>query len=234
MLSQQMNDAILSNGKDTIAILASCDRELSQTVDDQQKNYISTEISEIDKNPSVSIQQKINIPTAVVKPKYQKSSYDDRQLPPIGCIDNEKLWHNNNNLNAIQHLNSRKIQQLPHFERKLQSRNDQKFIFNTSSEKESLNLLRHSEKEVDCTSGSVAIVTPRKKDKMEFKEDSNFKNNNSKQNCSNDIFNLNAQKEKKRNKNKNLSGMLFDFFIKILFLFMDSKNISHVEIFHAM
>lgn len=190
MLSQQMNDAILSNGKDTIAILASCDRELSQNVDDQQKNYISTEISEIDKNPSVSIQQKINIPTAVVKPKYQKSSYDDRQLPPIGCIDNEKSWQNNNNLNAIQHLNSRKIQQLPHFERKIQTR-----------EKE----LRHSEKEVDC-SGSVAIVTPRKKDKMEFKEDSNLKNNNLNKNCSN-IFNLNAQKEKKRNKNKSLSGM---------------------------
>lgn len=214
MLSFQMNDAVLSNGKDTIAILASCDRELScETVDDQQKNYISTEISEIDKIPSVSIQQKINIPTAVVKPKYQKASYDDRQLPPIGCIDNEKSWHNNNNLNAIQHLNSRKIQQLPHFERKLQSRNDQKFIFNSSSEKESLNLLRHSEKEVDCTSSSIAIVTPRKKEKMEFKDkndlDSNLKNNNSNKNCSNNIFNLNAQKEKKRNKSKNLSGMLF-------------------------
>lgn len=213
MLSEQMNDAVLSNGKDTIAILASCDRDLSLTVDDQHKNYISTEISEIDKNPSATIQQKINIPTAVVKPKYQKSSYDDRQLPPIGCIDNnEKSWHNNNNLNAIQHLNSRKIQQLPHFERKIQSLNDQKFIFNTSCEKESLNSLRHSEKEVDCTSGSIAIVTPRKKDKMEFKEkndlDSNLKNNNSNKNCSNNYFNLNAQKEKKRNKNKNLSGML--------------------------
>lgn len=71
-----------------------------------------------------------SIPTAIVKPKYQKSSYDDRQLPPVANVDREKPWYgdiedsttytdnDHHKIVAALTTTTTKIQQLPHFERK--------------------------------------------------------------------------------------------------------------------
>ncbi|XP_055850962.1 probable serine/threonine-protein kinase DDB_G0282963 [Episyrphus balteatus] len=46
-------------------------------------------LEEVEEENAFTSEEKI-IPTAIVKPKYQKSSYDERQLPPIGLDFNVK------------------------------------------------------------------------------------------------------------------------------------------------
>lgn len=118
------------------------------------------------------------IPTAIVKPKYQKSSYDERQLPLVANVDREKPWFDDDNTSdTIVTTTTKKVQQLPHFERKpkKQLKHLTKSVQghpaagrSTQSAKESLNSLLECDKDIDSSLGaSVAIVQPRKKEKME-------------------------------------------------------------------
>jgi hypothetical protein len=99
-----------------------------------------------------------SLPTAIVKPKYQKSSFDDRQLPPVGCIAEQvKPWYLTNNTGQTS-------KRLPQFERKSHKLSGSA----RATEKEQLNALLAREKDVDSSRSSVAIVQPRKKEKMEL------------------------------------------------------------------
>jgi hypothetical protein len=98
-----------------------------------------------------------SLPTAIVKPKYQRSSFDDRQLPPVGCIaEHVKPWY-------LTHT-GQTSKRLPQFERKSHKLSGSA----RATEKEQLNSLLAREKDVDSSRSSVAIVQPRKKEKMEL------------------------------------------------------------------
>lgn len=208
-----MTDAVLSDAKETIATVnsATIEREsdapvtanvkeipaLSHAENDQADVAIGVSSSPFlpasDDTLLIEKFRTNSIPTAIVKPKYQRQSYDDRQLPPVVCIDREKPWYhnstttaitssNNNNQQQQHHINNnvivvgssttttqpKKIQQLPHFERKhkknLPIRNGAGggVAKGLVSEKEKFNSLRLCEKDID--SSSVAIVPPRKKE----------------------------------------------------------------------
>lgn len=43
-------------------------------------------------NPEKQKQPAEEKPTAIVRPKYQKSSFDERQLPVIACVNRDKPW----------------------------------------------------------------------------------------------------------------------------------------------
>lgn len=124
------------------------------------------------------------IPTAIVKPKYQKLAFDDRQLPVVGSTDNnDSPWFDSNETaSTITTTTPRKVQKhLPNFDRrsqkpsfvkqqrKLLNKSDDRIAVNAVSEKEAINSVRYSEKDVDCSSisknipNSVAIVQPQKK-----------------------------------------------------------------------
>lgn len=198
---KQMTDAALSDAKETISVSSAIgeatecsqlipvkentikcdDDEKHSTVNDSQKDQSQDDVIAT-ANSYQCLEKKLqnSIPTAIVKPKYQRVSYDDRQLPPVVCIDREKSWfdnnqplnnnnhnnNNNNNSNINVAVATRKIQ-LPHFERKYKKKSVNGAVCRNLivSEKEKLNSLRLCEKDID--SSSVAIVTPRKKDKME-------------------------------------------------------------------
>lgn len=114
------------------------------------------------------------IPTAIVKPKYQRLPYDDRQLPPVVCIDREKSWFDNNNFNNnVMHANKRI--QLPHFDRKSKKKFqttaaaaticDNK-VLNGAAAKDKFDAL-HLREKPKIDGSVVAIVTPRKKEKLD-------------------------------------------------------------------
>lgn len=95
-------------------------------------------------------------------------------MPAIANVDREKPWYDDNNINdTVVTITKKKVQQLPHFERKRskQLKHLSKTVHGqstTGTSKETLNSMLECEKDVDsslCT--SVAIVQPRKKDKME-------------------------------------------------------------------
>lgn len=209
-----MTDAALSDAKEIIATSSKLDRAASDHA------CLSTEVNHhprpdaielvvaaapttttvvVLSSPSDDVQlvekcRKNSLPTAIVKPKYQRKSHDDRQLPPVVCIDREIPWYHNstttsittttNNNNQTHGFNNnpaarsgtpKKIQPLPHFERKHKKN---LILLRESipsalvSEKEKFNSLRLCEKDIDDSSSSVvttsvAIVTPRKKDIME-------------------------------------------------------------------
>lgn len=102
-------DALLSGAKDTIPMA-------DKLVSNDLKQLINTESM-----------GKIQIPTAVVKPKYKKSAFDDRQLPTVAhMIDDKMAWYDKTNQNdnmikcsapAIA-THPRKIQ-LPELDRKV-------------------------------------------------------------------------------------------------------------------
>ncbi|CAO1346737.1 unnamed protein product [Diamesa hyperborea] len=128
------------------------------------------------------------IPTAIVKPKYQKLAFDERQLPIIGSTDDDSSWFNNSSGNTPSSTTTtitttpRKVQKhLPNFDRRSQksfsTKHTRKLVDYTVSDKEAINSLRHSEKDIDCSvsnscnfnnqvSNSVAIVQPLKKNDM--------------------------------------------------------------------
>lgn len=204
-----MTDAVLSNAKETInTTIGECAHDQLKLnsencsvngVADAHPNEIitCTERQRIVIKPSTH-----TIPTAIVKPKYQRQSYDDRQLPPVVSIDREKPWYDNCSVNNNVNLTpNKKIQQLPHFERKHKKhRSGNRTNSGLVSEKEKFNSILLCEKDMDCT--SVAVVQPRKKDKIEQvdvhgngdkgikcstiqKNHSNLSNNNNSINCSN-------------------------------------------------
>lgn len=46
-------------------------------------------------------------PTAIVKPKYQKSSFDDRQLPIIAYVNRDKPWYDTTDANTESNKNTK-------------------------------------------------------------------------------------------------------------------------------
>lgn len=157
----------------------------------QQSIIQSTDLLSIEDSKNII---ENSIPTAIVKPKYQKSSYDEKQLPPVAYVNREKPWYeDNNNVNdTVVTTTVKKIQKLPPFERKSSkqlkhltksvhaSSKTAATVASTSTTvsaptllldtKERLNSLMECEKDIDNsvnTITSVAIVQPRKKDSME-------------------------------------------------------------------
>jgi hypothetical protein len=151
---------------------------------------------------------KNSLPTAIVKPKYQKSSFDERQLPPAGCIvDNAKPWYV---------TSGGPHKKLPHFERKsYKLSRDSNRENRAVSEKEVFNSIRQREKDIDCSNNSVgknsvAIVQPRKKEKMELnyydkksKTASLYDNNNCKNNNNNNLNSFAYDSKKASNNSSN-------------------------------
>lgn len=115
------------------------------------------------------------IPTAIVKPKYQKLPFDDRQLPICGSTADDAWISPTNASSTTITTTPRKIQKhLPKSSqksfskqqsRKLVSKNAEFCVDYEVSDKESIGSLRHCEKDIDyCVSqNSVAIVQPLKK-----------------------------------------------------------------------
>lgn len=215
-----MTDAVLSNAKETInTTIGECAHDQLKlnsencSVDDVAADAHPQETSCAERQRIVIKSTTHSIPTAIVKPKYQRTSYekyDDRQLPPVVSIDREKPWYDNCSVNNNVTLTTpnKKIQQLPHFERKHKKhRNGNR----TSGDKEKFNSIILCEKDMDGT--SVAVVPPRKKDKTEQidaygngdkgikcstiqKNHSNLSNNNNSINCSNNNNNVVYRKGK--------------------------------------
>lgn len=138
------------------------------------------------------------IPMAIVKPKYQKSSFDERQLPVIAYFDQDKAWYdkqNKNNYESTLLTNTKKIH-LPEFDRKakkhLKSCNsisthniettNAKRIMSKSSSTDSSEyvfdvndshihtVVASTQKTSKKKTSTVAIVQPRKKEKMNERE----------------------------------------------------------------
>ncbi|KAJ6633346.1 Schwannomin-interacting protein 1 like, partial [Pseudolycoriella hygida] len=213
-MHEKMTDAVLSNAKETInTTIGECahdqlklNSENCSINDDADAHPHETSCAE---RQIIAIKSSTHsIPTAIVKPKYQRTSYDDRQLPPVVSIDREKPWYDNCtvNNNTVTHTPNKKIQQLPHFERKHKKhRSGNRTNSGPVSEKEKYNSMLLCEKDMD--SASVAVVPPRKKDKIEQvdvygngdkgikcstiqKNHSNLSNNNNSINCSNNNNNV--------------------------------------------
>lgn len=192
-----------TNRDDTIALedgnatkLINCDNAL---IESKKQLTLDLNVTTKPASPPPSI------PTAIVKPKYQRSSYDDRQLPPVGCINERCLSYHQSYNNDYTSQKPKYIQQLPHFDRKstntriiipltsssvttttaTKSQNhDRKIQFMSGNEKELINAkLNQLEKDIDCknsvnnksllvrgsvASNTIAIVQPRKRDKIEL------------------------------------------------------------------
>lgn len=124
---------------------------------------------------SQKFRQKVPIPTAIVKPKYQKAPFDDRQLPAVAYMNHDQPWYDKQNGDAVV----KKIN-LPDLERKIrkQVKYDTKSAHNAAHDLNN-GIQCASEKMTDCresnnsasrkgTSGaSVAVVQPRKKERMD-------------------------------------------------------------------
>lgn len=239
-----MTDAVLSNAKETInTTIGECAQDqlkLNSEICSVNDVADAHETSFVERQRIVIRSSTHSIPTAIVKPKYQRTSYDDRQLPPVVSIDREKPWYDNCIVNNNVTLTpNKKIQQLPHFERKHKKhRTGNRTNSGLVSEKEKFNSLLLCEKDMDST--SVAVVPPRKKDKIEQieqidvygngdkgikcstiqKNHSNLSNNNNSTNCSNNN-NVVYRKDRKGNTNgvvKDNSESLGKFFTFHIFL----------------
>lgn len=111
------------------------------------------------------------IPTAVVKPKYQKLSFDERQLPVCGSADENSSKNSTDAPSTTIIRTPRKVQKhLPKTQksfakqtRKLLSGSVEKCI--DTSNDEATSSLIHSKKESECSlsRNSIAIVQPIKK-----------------------------------------------------------------------
>lgn len=135
------------------------------------------------------------IPIAIVKPKYQKSSFDERQLPVIAYFDQDKAWYdkqNKNNNESTSLTNTKKIH-LPEFDRKVKKHlkscnsisthnietTNAKRIMNRSGSTDSSedvfavndsDTVASTQKTSKKKTSTVAIVQPRKKEKMNERE----------------------------------------------------------------
>jgi hypothetical protein len=154
----QMGDAVLSNVEETIVVK-------STLVDANESN--------VNQPTKDSGEFENFIPTAIVKPKYQKLSFDERQLPILGSTD-EISWHSPTNAPSTTITTTpRKVQKhLPKSQksfakhtRKLVNKSGELCVDYDVSDKEAINSLQHREKDIDCVvvQNSVAIVQPLKK-----------------------------------------------------------------------
>lgn len=151
----QMGDAALSNVEETIIM-----KNPLVEADDRHESGVIHEAESF-------------IPTAIVKPKYQKLSFDERQLPAcVSTVDNS--WHSPGNTSSTTITSTpRKVQKhLPKSQkflakqtRKLINKNGEVCVEYDASDKEAINSLRHSDKDIDSchVQNSVAIVQPIKK-----------------------------------------------------------------------
>lgn len=134
------------------------------------------------------------IPTAIVKPKYQKTSFDDRQLPPVANVDREKPWYEDdtNVSDTVITLMAKKVEQLPPFERKPTKhlKHSQKSVHSVSKTTDAADasLITYSE----C----VAVVQPRTKNNI---EDSMANDTNATDKVNVENQNSNKTHEKHRN-----------------------------------
>lgn len=157
-----MGDAVLSNIEEKIIgkspLVEKCDHHESNSVNVSQIQLFEGLES--------------LIPTAIVKPKYQKLAFDERQLPICGSTD-DALWHSPTNTSSLTTITTtpRKVQKhLPNFDRRAQkslskASTARKLVNSDVSDKETINSLRYSEKDIDCSviQNSIAIVQPLKK-----------------------------------------------------------------------
>lgn len=154
-----MGDASLSNVEETIIVK-------NTLVDASDRHELCVNLDSPDAESF--------IPTAIVKPKYQKLSFDERQLPVCGSTD-DNTWLSQANASSTTTITTtpRKVQKhLPKSQksfakqtRKLVNRSGEICADYDACNKEAIGLLRHSEKDIDCgvTQNSIAIVQPLKK-----------------------------------------------------------------------
>lgn len=192
----QIVDAILSNANDSLAI-GSCviDANAHTT---SLSDTAAAEHSKLtgERCGADEVKQKIQIPTAIVKPKYQKAAFDDRQLPIIARVDRNEPWYDRQcatSENSTIKNSTKKVVQMPEGERKVKKRSkqhqntvksapnssaDHKMISvrgngNGSATKEQSKAFDAFEKDtngrrcVERKPTSVAVVQPRKKEKMD-------------------------------------------------------------------
>jgi hypothetical protein len=156
-----MGDATLSKIEEKIVFKKS---------DQQQQN--DSKVSQV--NTCESVDNGL-IPTAIVKPKYQKLSFDERQLPIRGSTETE-LWDNTAHQSTTITTTPRKIQKhLPKNPKTFARQTRNKMVKNSETcldydvtDKEAINSIhRVGEKDIDCSvmqmQNSVAIVQPIKK-----------------------------------------------------------------------
>lgn len=152
-----MGDAALSNGEEAIVVK-------TPLVDESDRHESSV-------NRPTSTDLENFIPTAIVKPKYQKLSFDERQLPVCGSTAD-----NASQSPALTTITTtpRKVQKhLPKSQksfakqtRKLVTKAGELCVdYDVSDKEAAINTLRHREKDIDCcfVQNSVAIVQPLKK-----------------------------------------------------------------------
>lgn len=152
-----MGDASLSNVEETIIV--------KNTLDGSADRHESTASQSL--KDSTDVER--FIPTAIVKPKYQKLSFDERQLPVCGSTD-DNSWHSPTNSAALTTITTtpRKVQKhLPKTQksRKLVNRSGEVCVDYDVSDKEAISSINHGEKDIDsCViQNSIAIVQPLKK-----------------------------------------------------------------------
>lgn len=151
----QMGDASLSNVEDTINVKCT----LADASDRQPVESSAADVESF-------------IPTAIVKPKYQKLSFDERQLPVCGSTDDHS-WQSPTNTTTTITSTPRKVQKhLPKTQksfakqtRKLAAKSGEFTVEQDVSDKEAISSRRLSEKDIDCSvaQNSIAIVQPLKK-----------------------------------------------------------------------
>lgn len=152
-----MSDASLSNVEERIVV-----KHALVDASDRRESNVSQCSSECGES---------FIPTAIVKPKYQKLSFDERQLPVCGSSAEEALQSPTNISSTTITSTPRKIQKhLPKSTQKLFAKQTRKLagkevecrVDCEVSDKESIS---HSEKDIDCcvSQNSIAIVQPLKK-----------------------------------------------------------------------
>lgn len=153
----QMGDAALSNAEESIVVK-------TPTADASDRHEHELSVSDL-----VSL-----IPTAIVKPKYQKLSFDERQLPACGStVDNS--WQSPTNTASTTITSTpRKVQKhLPKSQKSFVKQQTRKVVNKSGefcvdydvSDKEAISALRHTENDIDCgvIQNSIAIVQPLKK-----------------------------------------------------------------------
>lgn len=158
-----MGDAALSNVEETIVVK-------SKLVDVSDRHE-----SNVSQSEKVSSESDKFIPTAIVKPKYQKLSFDERQLPILGSTD-DSSWQSASAPSTTITTTPRKIQKhLPKTQksfskhsRRLVNKSGEVRVDYDGCDKETISSLRHRETDIDCiVQNSVAIVQPLKKVNIE-------------------------------------------------------------------
>jgi hypothetical protein len=211
-----MGDAALSNVEEKIYINKKTNENRERCNDE-----IKSELKNVSECRAAN--EDVLIPTAIVKPKYQKLPFDDRQLPIVGTTDDDTTWYDSSQPSTIT-TTPRKVQKhLPNFERRAQKSfakqtrkivnkgGDQQYAELSVSDKETFNALQNYEKDIDCTLivnsvNSVAIVQPLRKEEMDFNCFDKNINSANMDSCKNNVMVKHENKLKNINKTKNYNN----------------------------